>query len=290
MLRSRIQSKSNYASVFINGSTIRMPISDTNKEITELEYPEFYDIGINTKCLANCSFCYTDAKVNGVNFENVVDKIQKFFGSMTQEQRPFQIALGGSGEATLHPEFIEVLKTFDELGIVPNYTTNAMHLTEEVLDATKQYCGGVAVSLHPHLVKVWRKGIDKLIERGIKTNVHIIISDKESIDLFKEIYAEYNGKIDYFVLLPYMAVGRATPKVIEYEYLEKSLRDIQDQSNIAFGANFYEFLKITSSVKVSLYPPEIMSKYLIFDDHISLYNNSFEMKPVAYNENNAVLI
>lgn len=294
MIKSRRQPESNYNAVFIktdgvNGTTLRIPI-DPNKPITELRWPEFYDVGINTYCAAACPFCYTDAKRNGVNFPNIVDRIYKFFGTMTPNQRPFQVALGGSGESTAHPDFLEVLKAFSDLGIIPNYTTNAMHMSSKLIDATKQYCGGIAISLHPHLEKVWRKAIQTAYDEKIVTNVHVIIGDAVSIDAFKAQYEEFKDKVGYFVLLPYMVTGRAPKVAIDYEYFEKILNTIPDHSKLAFGSNFYRFLKKTSAVKVSLYPPEIMSKYLIMDDNLSLYNNSFEMKPVNFNHTDGVEI
>ena len=190
---------------------------------------------------------------------------------------------GGGGEPTEHPDFIEVLKAFKELDIVPNYTTNATNLSDEIIEATKKYSDGVAISLHPHLKKYWEQGVERLIDNKIRTNVHIIISDKKSIDLFMDSYHKWNGKIDYFVALPYMVRGRAKETTIDFDYLDKRLTEIKDQSNIAFGANFYEYLKRTQAVKACLYPPEIMSKYLLLDDNLSLYNNSFDMKPVMWN-------
>ena len=77
-----------------------------------------------------------------------------------EEHRPYQVAIGGAGEPTLHPDFCEVLKTSRELDIMPNYTTNGMHLSDKILYATKEYCGGVAVSTHKHLK--WGKAVEKL--------------------------------------------------------------------------------------------------------------------------------
>jgi len=157
MIRTRIEPSANYRSVFLNGKTIRMPI-DPAKPVTELRFPEFYDIGINTRCYGGChKYCYTSAVSNGVNFPNVERHIESFFGNMTQNQRPFQVAIGASGEATLHDRFCEVLRLFKDLGIVPNYTTNAMHMTDEVMEATKQYCGGVAITLHRLILIIGRR-------------------------------------------------------------------------------------------------------------------------------------
>jgi sulfatase maturation enzyme AslB (radical SAM superfamily) len=280
LVKSRKEEAANYSSVFLNGKTLRMPL-DPELPITELEYPEFYDVGINTKCNGGCPFCYTSAIKNGVNFDNVCGKIDSFFGNMTPNQRPYQVALGGSGEALMHPEFIDIIKNFAALDIVPNYTTNGMHFSREILSATAKYCGGVAISLHPHLEKVWRKGIEKILGEGIRLNVHVIVSDAASIDLFRRVYEEYEG-IEYFVLLPHMNVGFAAqnPKEINYSYLESALDKVASYGKIAFGSNFYEFLKKINKYGISLYPPEIMSKYLIMDDDMWLYNNSFECKKV----------
>ena len=121
----------------------------------------------------NCHFCYTSAIKNGINYSNLTEKIEKWFGSLDKNQRPFQVAIGGGGEPTLHPEFPLAVEKFRELGIMPNYTTNGMHLTDEVMDATIKHCGGVAVSCHPHLDKVWKNAVKKLTNAGIRTNLHI---------------------------------------------------------------------------------------------------------------------
>jgi sulfatase maturation enzyme AslB (radical SAM superfamily) len=289
-MRTRREEFANYSSIFLDGKTLRIPL-DKDKPITELHWPEFYDVGINSVCYAKCPWCYTSSTPKGINFDNIIDKIYDFFGKMTLNQRAFQVAIGGSGEATVHPKFIEVLETFSKLEIVPNYTTNAMHLSDKVIEATKKYCGGVAISLHPHLEKIWRKGIKTLINNRIKTNIHIIISDKDSIDYLERLYNEYNNRIDYFVLLPYMNFGfggGVNSKEIDYDYLEKFLDKIAHYGNIAFGSNFYKFLQRIKKYNVSLYPPEILSKYLIMDDDMKLYNNSFLKREVKFSHETGV--
>lgn len=276
MIKVRTFPESNYKAVFCNHKTLRMAL-DPNKPITELKFPEFYDVAINSKCNAGCPWCYVNASKDGSNFEHAVEKIEAFFGKMTENEKPFQVAIGGAGEPTLHPDFVNVLKKFHELGIVPNYTTNGMHLTDDIMKATKRYSGGVAISCHEHLDSFWRKAVDQYIEEGIKTNLHIIISDKESIDRFFDIYEKYsqNG-VEYFVLLPYTVRGRAGEKQLDFDYLFSKLKDMPKAKDIAFGANFYPYL-MNHDVKwldVSLYEPEIMSKYLVIDD-MAMYNSSF---------------
>jgi sulfatase maturation enzyme AslB (radical SAM superfamily) len=276
MVKTRILPQNNYKAVYSDGKTIRLALNP-RKPITDLEYPEFYDVKLTNFCQSGCPYCYQDSKPEA-HYADVVEKIATYFGAMTENQRPFQVALGG-GNPNQHPDFIKCLEKFCELGITPNYTTNGMGLTPEILVATKKYCGGVAVSCHPHMDKVWRNAVRLLLANGVKTNLHIIISDKDSIDRFKNIFDEHKETVEYFVLLPYIPMGRAESKKIDYEYFSQVLEGI-NSDEIAFGANFYEYLKQhREKYNVSLYEPELMSKYLDLKD-MSLYKSSFNLAKV----------
>ena len=277
MIRTSIFAENNYKSVYCNGKTMRFAI-DPKQPITELEYPEFMDVKITSKCEGKCPWCYMDSKPEDEHSVDPIGKIDRYFGSLTQNQRPFQVAIGG-GEPTSHPQFIEILEKFEKLGICPNYTTNGMWVDsdnhENIISATKKLCGGVAVSCHPQLKKYWKRAANAYHDAGIKLNFHIIISDKKSIDDFMEIYEEWHGKVDYFVLLPYGNQGRATNKKIDWNYLCKV--SPEKASDLAFGANFYPYLqKNPSRFDVSLYEPEIMSKFLDISD-MSVHKSSFSL-------------
>jgi MoaA/NifB/PqqE/SkfB family radical SAM enzyme len=281
MIKTRIFPESNYKGIWFNGKTIRIAL-DPSKPITELKYPEFYDIKLTGYCEGECPWCYMDSKKTDSHYENVVEKINDYFGPMSENERPFQVAIGG-GEPTSHPDFIEVLKTFKELGIEPNYTTNGMwadfnkgtRSMSGIIEATKEYCGGVAVSCHPHLSHKWARAAKKYINYGIKLNFHIVISDIESIDNFKDIYSVWSDAVDYFVLLPWGNQGRAEHKDIDWEYLIKVLPEKHNQ--IAFGANFYPYLVGGGhNINVSLYEPESMSKFLDLED-MTIHKSSFNL-------------
>ncbi|MFX0142054.1 MAG: radical SAM protein [Candidatus Hodarchaeota archaeon] len=271
MVKKRFFPENNYKAFWFNGKTIRMAINP-KMEITELQYPEFYDIKITGYCEGHCPWCYMDSSENELHYNDITAKIKDYFGLMSQNERPFQVAIGG-GEPTIHPEFYKVLKLFVDLGIEPNYTTNGMHVTNDLIKNTKKLCGGVALSCHPHLEKYWEKSAIEYLSENIKLNFHIIISDKESVDYFIKIYSAWNKQIDYFVLLPYTAQGRAIHKDIDWEYLVKKMP--QNINKIAFGAGFYPYLlQKDHNIKVSLYEPEIMSKFLDLKD-MKLYPSSF---------------
>lgn len=282
MIKSRTFESNNYRGIYFNGKTIRIALNP-DKPITELDYPEFYDVKITDNCSGKCPWCYMDSKPDAIPYENVVEKIYSYFGAMDNNQKPFQVAIGG-GEPTESPEFIDCLGAFYDLGITPNYTTNGMFLRkgiiarDDITEATKKYCGGVAVSCHPHLKEYWLNASSHFYENDIKLNFHIIISDKESCDYFINIYEKWKDEVDYFVLLPYGSQGRAEHKDIDWDYLVSVMPD--DVSKIAFGANFYPYLmKEPNRFNVSLYEPESMSKYLDLKD-MKMYPSSFHTEEV----------
>jgi len=158
---------------------------------------------------------------------------------MTPNERPFQVAIGG-GEPTLHPEFREICRTFKSLGIDPNYTTNGTNLTDAILDITEEFVNGVAVSTHAHLP--WREGAKALYDRGIYTNLHIIISDEESVRRFEDIYYSLTGVIKHFVLLPLIDQGRSGEKFGCWDSLRTVLESIEFHDDVAFGALFHPYL------------------------------------------------
>lgn len=275
MIKTRIFPESNYRAIWCNGKTLRFTL-DNSKPIIELKYPEFYDIKVTGNCEGNCPYCYMDSKKEE-HYDDIIEKVRNFFKNMTPNELPFQVALGG-GEPTTHPKFIELLKVLkEEFDICPNYTTNGMFYDkenwQEIIQATAEYCGGVAISCHPHLESYWHNAASAFRAHRIKLNFHIIISDKKSIDEFVKIYEYWKNKVDYFVLLPYGNQGRAPEKEIDWNYLVEQLPT--DQSKIAFGANFYPYLlKGGHNIKVSLYEPEMMSKFLDLKD-MKIYPSSF---------------
>ncbi len=279
-MRTRKTADSNYFAMFKDGKTLRFAI-DPSKPITSLANPEIEDVSLGTKCWAGCPYCYTSATSSGEIYPNVVEKIKKVYGDLTEDQRPFQIAIGGGGEPTLHPEFVDVLKTVAGLRVLPNFTTNGMHLTEELLEATKEFCGGVAVSCHPHIEKIWRKALIQFVEKEIKTCLHIIVGEPKSADKFWEIYDSTEGVYCY-VCLPYQAVGRAkeieTEKEWDAFFAEAIERKVED---IAVGAPFFGYLnkhpEIVDGLGIGVYEPEMFSGYRKLDENfetvlISSYN------------------
>jgi organic radical activating enzyme len=273
-IKTRISVDCNYKAIHQNGKTLRIAL-DPSKPIKELLYPEFFDVKVTSKCKGRCPYCYQSSTAVSAECDGIVDRFLKFFSRFDKNQMPFQIAFGG-GEPTSHPEFSKLLAACCSLGITPNYTTNGMWVGQcgsTVLQDTVKYCGGVAVSTHPHLDRYWRNAVELYLSEGVHTNLHIIIGDRASIDRFADIYKEYTGRIKYFVLLPLSAQGRSTEQFSDWDYLTSKIQG--SPRDIAFGANFHPYLsRDPKAFKVSIYDPESMSAYLDLET-MKVFKSSF---------------
>jgi len=168
--------------------------------------PELLDISITNWCDKRCALCYRKSDESGhhmtlENYESVMRQAQKM--------HVLQVALGG-GNPNQHPDFCEILRlTREKYGIVPNYTTNGRGLTEDVLRATQQYCGAVAVSAY-HPYEETRKVIDDLRAYSVKTNIHFILSSHSITTAISwlENPPDFLTKSNALIFLNYKPIGR----------------------------------------------------------------------------------
>lgn len=294
-VKRRFFPEHNYNALWCNLKTVRL--GEGKAAPLPPAESEFYDVGINTKCNAECPFCYVSATGKGVNYPNICDTWKKWMDTFweKQEQRvlttnkPFQIAIGSTGEPTIHPEFCDFLKTVYESGVVPNYTTNGIILSkqtplaEAILEATRKYVGGVAVSFgNEALREQARHAVVNLINNGnTNVNIHHIISDKESVDEFLAEWLRFEDKVLYHVLLPLMPAGRSDSGIEEgvWEYLEEMIQK-HNIKNVAFGAHFIKYLR-NSKIKTWLYDEESFSKNIILTPNkVQITPSSFDLNPI----------
>jgi MoaA/NifB/PqqE/SkfB family radical SAM enzyme len=294
-VKRRFFPEHNYNALWCNLKTVRL--GEGKAAPLPPAESEFYDVGINTKCNAECPFCYVSATGKGVNYPNICDTWKKWMDTFweKQEQRvlttnkPFQIAIGSTGEPTIHPEFCDFLKTVYESGVVPNYTTNGIILSkqtplaEAILEATRKYVGGVAVSFgNEALREQARQAVVNLINNGnTNVNIHHIISDKESVDEFLAEWLRFEDKVLYHVLLPLMPAGRSDSGIEEgvWEYLEEMIQK-HNIKNVAFGAHFIKYLR-NSKIKTWLYDEESFSKNIILTPNkVQITPSSFDLNPI----------
>ena len=66
---------------------------------------------------------------------------------------PNQLALGIT-DIDANPDFWDIMQYTKDHGIVPNYTTNGIGVTEEVAQKTHDLCGAVAVSVTENIIPI----------------------------------------------------------------------------------------------------------------------------------------
>ena len=297
---TKIRSLKDYNYQAIWNNLVTMRIGGENDEIIELppDLSEFYDVGITTKCNLECPFCYVSAGKGGEHYSNISETwrnwMQQFpeerFKNVTRTLKPFQIAIGSVGEPTLSPEFTDFLQTVYETNVVPNYTTNGVILSDydnplcqKILEYTKEYVGGVAVSFGNVSVRILAcRALENLFKYGdCRVMIHHIITGRESVNEFVKVAKIYGDDIHYHVLLPMMASGRSHSGLHEgaFEYLEEQILK-NNIKNIAFGAHFFKYLE-NSKLNISVYPQEAYSKNILLKDNkVIITPSSFNLTPI----------
>jgi MoaA/NifB/PqqE/SkfB family radical SAM enzyme len=140
--------------------------------------PDLADIHITDYCPMTCDYCYRESDPSKSTHMTVVDFRNIL---MAMRRTVNQIAIGG-GSPQHHPQFIEILETAHHMGIVPSYTTNGLDMTDEILEASKKFCGAVAVSMHNFEFAI--KTVKRMIAYGVPTAIHVILS-RDKIDSWK---------------------------------------------------------------------------------------------------------
>jgi hypothetical protein len=264
-VRERNEPASNYKSFWLAGYSFRQKI-DKALPFKPLKHPELEDVAINTLCHANCPYCYAAASNTGVNFGYICQKAVKVWGDLPLSKRPYQIAIGGAGEPTLHPDLIPFLKTIKGLQITPNLTTNGMHINSALLEAIKPFVGAIAVSAHNHLP--WRDALRLVLASKIPASVHVVLGEPCSAEQVFSALKDFPS-VDV-VVLPYTARGRAAKIDVKPEwnaFFAQLKMYWCTPGNLCFGAGFFDYLSSPALawLDVDKHEPEVFSGYRIMD-------------------------
>jgi len=167
--------------------------------------PELLDVSITNWCDRSCLICYRNSNINGKHI--VVEDYERIL-KQAKAADVFQIALGG-GNPNQHPNFIKLLElTRSKYDIIPSYTTNGRGLTKDILKASKEYCGAVAVSAYNPFCEM-KKAIELLGKYDIKTNIHFLLSS-ESVQVaidWLNCPPKFLKGINAIIFLNYKPVG-----------------------------------------------------------------------------------
>ena len=169
-------------------------------------FPELIDVGIMQTCVCakQCNVdCYqkaidrTGENMSVENFKRILEECKG---------KCFQFALGGAGDVDTHENFEEILSLCREYDIVPNFTTSGIAMTKEKAEICKEYCGAVAVS--EHFAPYTDRAIDMLLEAGVKTNIHYVLSSRTIQDATAKLMLDgFKDGINAVVFLLYKPVG-----------------------------------------------------------------------------------
>lgn len=180
-------------------------------------------------CIKSGVQCYQ----NGLGQVEPNMTIEQFNSILDQiENCTYQVALGGRGDVNKHEDFEEILKSCVDHGIVPNYTTSGLDLTDAEVALTKKYCGAIAIS--EYRSDYTRKAIKKCIDAGIKTNIHFVLGKNtidEAIDKLKN--NGFDKGINAVIFLLHKPVGLGT---------KDNVIDINDPK-------YKEFIELIDGVK-----------------------------------------
>ena len=236
---------------FFNGQALML---EKDAFVYRKEGPLLLDVSITNRCERQCDFCYRKSQSRGYDMP-IED--YAFLLSQAKQCGVQQIAIGG-GEPTLHPNFIDILEQTVESGLIPNYSTNADCLPDEVLIATKKYCGAMAVSIYDN-IENYKATIERISNFGIVVNLHMILrSDLISrYTAFLRNPPDWLKKVNAIIFLNYKPVDgkielclNQTPNEILAEFFD-SVASFEmcgvgfDTCSVSFVSNY---LQVDSSL------------------------------------------
>lgn len=190
------------------GTKIRFRFEDHGAKVkpTKSSTPELVDLKITDFCPYGCQYCYqgsTDkgSHANHYRLSNLAEELHQL--------KVFEVAIGG-GEPTLHPEFISILETFKNHGMIANFTTKNIQWLRRPKDARRiiDACGtfGYSVTdadqIHELKTLLTYNGFD------IKPNIHVVLGVVDGYELAR-ILKTTNECVFSTTLLSFKQIGRA---------------------------------------------------------------------------------
>lgn len=236
--------------------------------------PELADISISNHCTKGCSFCYRNSSNNHEWLS--IDDYCRVLDAMNHPEHGniFQVALGG-GEPLEHPDFIEIINETVKRGIVPNFTTNGIHLTEDICKKIKGKVGAVAISTIS-MDEIQCEKIDLLHKNDIEANVHYVLSSNnidEAIHIARGDFNEKLRDVNAIIFLTYKPAGRADMDGVirKSEQLAAFIKTLGDKKivrpRIGFDACFVPMLLRYSIVNIALVDSCEGGYFSVYIDH-----------------------
>lgn len=191
-------------------------------------FPELLDVGIMGHCRHGLSGlcrktgieCYQD----GWNKWQANMSVNDFKWLARQcEGRTFQFALGGRGDPDQHEEFEKILQICKDHRIVPNFTSSGLGFDRHIAELCREYCGAVAISWYgqPYTLNA----IQMLLEAGVKTNIHFVLSKNSVKKAFSFLNYEVPAGVNAVVFLLHKPIGLGQMKHV-LSWNDEDLREL----------------------------------------------------------------
>ena len=246
-----------YKTVFSQktGFFVRLEDDGCKEPFWSEDGPELIDLSITNYCEKCCNFCYRRANPYGKHMPlSDIEEIVK----QAKKAGVLQIALGG-GNPNQHPGFSEILKIIREHDIVPSYTTNGEGLSDEVLKATAECCGAMAVSIYaPYDADYYGALLKRIRNYGIKVNLHAIIRN-DTLEMWTRWlghWPEFLKDVNAVIFLNYKPIGGGWEELMPrgYEKAESFFKAANDCNSVKIGFDSCSISGIVKWMKV----PEVL--------------------------------
>jgi radical SAM protein with 4Fe4S-binding SPASM domain len=216
----------NYSTVFNKSTGFFARIEDVGhpEPFWAMNGPELLDISITNYCERGCEFCYRNSTPRGkhILFEDYKEIIRQ-----AKKAGVLQVALGG-GNPNQHPQFIQILKETFIQGIVPSYTSNGTGLNHDILKATKEFCGALAISAYSPYESYLELIVNDISKYDIKTNIHFLLNTDtiERAILWLKQPPAFLRKINAIIYLNYKPINSSRELLLKNSSL---LQDFFEQ-------------------------------------------------------------
>lgn len=184
---------------------------DTGVDPFMRNFPQLIDIGVMGHCIHGkkglCIKSGVQCYQNGLHTQEPNMSLENYKKIVDEcKGKTFSYALGGRGDVNKHENFKEILAYTKENGIIPNYTTSGLDLSDEEIAITKKYCGAVAISFYRSHYTY--DAVKRFVEAGVKTNIHYVLGNNsidEAID--KLLTDDFPDDINAVIFLLHKPIG-----------------------------------------------------------------------------------
>ena len=250
--------------------------------------PETVSMEVTKVCNFKCPYCYANSlylnsslNENNNNFLNINNFFDMLDNFITEKNFPLQVTLGG-GEPSLHPNLYDLVKGLHDRKIAVSITTNGTLFSREDINQIIPYIAGISLSYH-------KKNFDELVNilselNIIQKSIQIILPNKNIVKYVDNFYKKYINKIDFLVLLKFMAVGRAENKKQQECYSDRELFNLalylMSRKDIIISTNLSNLLSKFNFVSTPQLPE---THFIHMTTDLVFKRSSYETDGILYN-------